>query len=521
MPKDTKYWIASYSVHAQILDNILSASNGKVHKLWVNAGGLRAPRMRYENSGMLKNTCFSEKTLHAKVVLREFEKKLPEIWLWTGNFRKATFESQNILLSFPIHNDLEKIKKWYSNPSNSILFYSNGKTISKIDIVKEEKCLWDYFLASMKRCVKKDAEYKLHAIAPWGSTRFVKEVLRLDFQTDAYFYTRGEEPLVDLWVETAGYGRAFVPRKKWFPHLKCMFLTMNGKLVWSYIGSANFTCAAMFNKGKSANVEHALFFEGESANEQNKGLLDYLTDARTEKKDCLWMRRQIKRNPVNPMYAQIDESDREKEEENDWQEALADFGNFNNIAFWQKYINLLMDKDIQKELDDAYRNGQEWHGRIKGRHSTVVVKILFVDAVCFHVVAYESSKKSELYERDIPRLIGDELPVSSTDACFEIDNLFSEKGHTLTKPAEDEPPQPPHEEKKLMGKDINVRFQIKNFYKKEKGKMILDVDLLNSVHEKLDKICKLRDSGKLILNEPYNKFLSIWLPIVRKMKANV
>ena len=521
MPKDIKYWIASYSIHAQILDNILSESNGEVHQLWVNAGGLRAPRMKYKNLGMLKNTHFSEKTLHAKVVLREFEKKSPEIWLWTGNFRKATFESQNILLSFPINNDLGKLKRWYSNPSNSILFYSNGKTISKIDFVKEEKCLWDYFVACMKRCVEKNAEYKLYAIAPWGSTRFVKDISELDFLTDAYFYTRGEEPLVDLWVEAAGYGHAFVPRKKWFPHLKCMFLTMNGKLVWSYIGSANFTCAAMFNKGKSANVEHALFFEGESANEQNKGLLDYLTDARTEKKDCLWMRRQIKRNAVNPTYAQIDESDQEKEEENDWQEALADFGNFNNIVFWQKYINLLMDKDIQKELDDAYRNGQEWHGRIKGKHSTVVVKILFVDAVCFHVVAYESSKKSELYERDIPRLIGDELPVSSTDACFEIDNLFSEKGHTLTKPAEDEPPQPPHEEKKFMGKDINVRFQIKNFYKKEKGKMILDVDLLNSVYEKLDKICKLRDSGKLILNEPYNKFLSIWLPIVRKMKANV
>ena len=155
MPKDIKYWIASYSIHAQILDNILSGSNGEVHQLWVNAGGLRAPRMKYKNLGMLKNTHFSEKTLHAKVVLREFEKKSSEIWLWTGNFRKATFESQNILLSFPINNDLGKLKRWYSNPSNSILFYSNGKTISKIDFVKEEKCLWDYFVASMKRCVEK------------------------------------------------------------------------------------------------------------------------------------------------------------------------------------------------------------------------------------------------------------------------------------------------------------------------------------------------------------------------------
>lgn len=521
MPKDIKYWIASYSVHAQILDNILSASNGKVHKLWVNAGGLRAPRMRYENSGMLKNTCFSEKTLHAKVVLREFEKKLPEIWLWTGNFRKATFESQNILFSFPIHNDLEKLKKWYSNPSNSILFYSNGKTISKIDIAKEEKCLWDYFVDSMKRCVKKNVEYKLHAIAPWGSTKFVKEVLGLDFQADAYFYTRGEEPIVDLWVESADYGHAFVPRKKWFPHLKCMFLTMNGKIVWSYIGSANFTCAAMFNKGKFANVEHALFYEGESANRQNQELFDYLTDVEIEKKDCLWKRRHIKDKTSDSAYAQIDESVHEKEEENDWQETLADFGNFNNIVFWRKYINLLMDKNVQKKLDEAYRKGQEWCGRVKGKHSTVVVKILSVDAVCYHVIAYESNKKSELHERDIPRLVGDELPISSADACFEIDNLFSEKGHTLTKPAEDKPPQPPHEEKKLMGKAINVRFKIKNFYKKEKGKMIPDIDLLNSVYKKLDKIRKLRDSGKLVLKEPYKQYLSIWLPMVRKMKADV
>ena len=535
MPKTIEYWIASYSVHAQVLDNLLSESNGIVRKLCVNAAGLRAPRMVYRNSDMLKKTFFPERTLHAKVLLRK-RSDFSEVWLWTGNLRKATYDSQNILLSLPIGNPyVSQLENWFKAPSCNLAFYSDGKQITDFKPLENEKCLWCYIKDSMCRIVNNDDDYRLYAFSPWGSATFIKNVSELDFLLDCKFYTRNEDENVHLWVDKAENGHAFVPRRKWFPHFKCMFLTkikrnpktneeISETLVWTYIGSANFTYAAMFNKGKSANIEHALFFEGANANKENIKLYEYLTDAKNdESSKCLWKKRKtFGKESLKIEKDDFDESSQEKDEENDWQESLSNFDNFDSISFWQKYINILMDENVQSKLDEAYQNNTDWIGGAIGRRPGISVKVLSVDNLCFHVLAHENTRKpSGLYERDIPRIIDDDLPLSCDDACAEIDDLF--KGESFDKKINglrvDEFPESVDESS--SSPNINVRFQPGLFYKKVKnGRLELDRALLNRVFDKLDNIKKRCDKGILTLKSPYDIFLSIWYPMVKKLRRN-
>lgn len=266
------YYIAMYSAHASIIENLIG-EKGTIKKLLVDAGGLRAPKGSYKDKAIFDNYLpETKKTLHAKIIYLDQKKILS---LWTGNLRKQTLRDQeNIIVTHKIADkDGRKVKEWFDTPGQKghlIICSSSNKTS---EVYSSSNTIWDSFKKSLNKlkCGVGD-ELSLYAFSPWGSGQFVKnvtEVLKGKNLIKLSLYTRNESNENPIWIDTNIKNTNGLTIERYtkksntpFPHYKCVFITKKvgrkEKIIWGYIGSANLTKAAFFD---NTNIEFAIFID--------------------------------------------------------------------------------------------------------------------------------------------------------------------------------------------------------------------------------------------------------------------
>lgn len=514
MLKKNKYWIASYSAHADILQRIVG-ENGNIEKLCVDCGGLRAPRGAKYRQGLLKNLVLPSRTLHAKILLKESDCKKYEIWLWTGNMRKATFESQNILLSFPIQKSIDKLKKWFAEPKDNLIFKTDGEYITDF-FMQTESNLWSELENSIKKYVGENLyDCNLYAISPWGSAAFVNSVIELGFN-EINLYSRYEDDCIPMWIDSFCSNRA---TKGWtanksgiFPHMKCMFITKidkNGQetLVWTYIGSANFTKKAMFDKGKNSNIEHALLFEEKKDNRCLNELFKSLTYCYSDSKEKGWMKRTLKTSLFKD--GKYDESEDSLADERDVYENIE---NNERRKFCQEMLPILSQKSVQKRLDAFYKikhkKPNEWY-KLSWYKKIYEIKINSIDD-CYHVMA-RISKESPIYDMDVPRIIEDDVPLNVTDAENLLNGLLV-YANLNTNANERKKENPNDIEFKQNISSLNVRFLAKNFFDNKGNLKKRNVE---NVYNSLKKIDAISEK----LDESYRIMYNVWWNMIKTLKG--
>lgn len=503
MPKKSpKYWIATYSAHTDILKQIIG-NQGEIVKLCVDNGGLRAARGAFSLANKIKYP--KSRTLHAKILLKENGSQRPCIWLWTGNIRAATFESQNILLSLPLDKKKKTLESWFSKLDASLIFKSNG--ISITDVFKQStRNLWGEIERSISNTLKTNnpTDCKLYAISPWGSAKFIKTIFEKKF-SEINLYTRYEDKTEPLWIDFNPssdnneiiVNRMTANKNGVFPHMKCMFITKNDKLVWTYIGSANFTKKAMFDKNITSNIEYALLFEGEKSQKKElKKLFKNLTEEYKDSNGKSWEKRKLNTETNN---IERDESYQSLRNEQDFNENVTDDG---YRVFFRKIYPVLKLKKNQIRMDKHYweYGKKEWLELGKGK-DIFKIKIDSVDNY-YHILAKEN-KKIPIYEIDFERSIEDEAPIDSEYAQSVLNSLTSSiqpKGKGSKEPGEIE---------LSSEKFINVRFLARQyFYKNGKIKR----KEVNETYKKLEKI------QKAYLSEPAKTMNSIWWNMIKALQ---
>ena len=108
------YHIAMYSAHASIVENIIG-NMGKVAKLLVDAGGLKAPKGSFTDRKIFDNyEPITTRTLHAKVIYLDKPRILS---LWTGNLRHNTWAQQaNITITRQISKKhASQVLRWFNS----------------------------------------------------------------------------------------------------------------------------------------------------------------------------------------------------------------------------------------------------------------------------------------------------------------------------------------------------------------------------------------------------------------------
>lgn len=504
MPKKSpKYWIATYSAHTDILKQIIG-DQGEIVKLCVDNGGLRAARGAFSLANKIKYP--KSRTLHAKILLKENGSQKPCIWLWTGNIRAATFESQNILLSLPLDKkkkSLKTLKSWFSELDASLIFRSNG--ISITDVFKQRtRNLWGEIERSISNTLKTNdsTDCKLYAISPWGSAKFIQTIFGKKF-SEINLYTRYEDKTEPLWIDFNPssdnneiiVNRMTANKSGIFPHMKCMFITKKDKLVWTYIGSANFTKKAMFDGNNTSNIEYALLFEGENFQKKElKNLFKNLTEEYKDSNGKGWRKRKQIRE-IND--AEGDESNQSLRYEQDFNESITDDG---YRTFFRKIYPILKLKKNQKKMDKHYREygKKDWLELDGGKFK---IKIDSIDNY-YHILAKEN-KKNLVYEIDFERSIEEEVPIDSEYAQSILNSLTSStqpkgkgsKGHGEIEFSSE--------------KFINIRFIAKQYIDK-KGK--IRCKEVNETYDKLKKIQKANLTGST------KTMNSIWWNMIKALQ---
>lgn len=519
------YWIASYSVHSEILEKIVG-EDGEVQRLCVDCGGLRSPRHATQSETLLRNYTSPKKTLHAKVLLKKKRECPTELWLWTGNIRKATFEAQNVLLSFPLLERKAKtieneLFSWFENPETSIVFKSDGMSITELNLQKNDT-LWEDLKESMKSVKDSygyDKRFKFYAISPWGGSRIVNEIIKCGFSSIS-LYSRYETDRRDLWIDqvlvreeyfaTPSSERWVANERAAFPHMKCMFMTeVSGKretLVWSYIGSANFTKKALFNKGNDSNVEHAVLFEGESANKRLHSLFNCLT------KDLCGTYWKSRKTDFGPSKT-IDDSEDEKKSETDLEDP---FENFERRDFCRIIEPKLLKKSNQKKLDTHY-DDPNWFTLVECR-----IRVLSIELGCYHLLAKKSGRSAE-YEIDVPRTLDVPLPLTQREVAGIIEDISSFDGSVekLKNKKGKSGIRKPSKEKFESDDDIaffqktqNVRFIARKFFDSQGN---VKADEVRKAYLMFKRIEPVKDR----FNVENAKFYAIWYPLVEKMMERI
>lgn len=143
------YFISMYSAHASIVENLIG-KNGKIVKLLIDAGGLKAPKGSYSNKAMFNNySPETNRTLHAKIIYLD---KLKTLSLWTGNLRKHTLTDQeNIIITKTLSKENSKVvKSWfYDSPKKEHLIINIVQ--DKIRKVVCSKSIWNSFKANLEK----------------------------------------------------------------------------------------------------------------------------------------------------------------------------------------------------------------------------------------------------------------------------------------------------------------------------------------------------------------------------------
>ena len=502
----SKFYIATYSAHATILEKLNQGEN-QIDSLYIDAGGLIAPKGSAENGDFLQNYhSISSKTLHAKVILEKGEENI--LHLWTGNLRKTTSIAQNILMSFPLGKEQPKeIIDWMNqlncSKAKHLIFSSDG---SNITTISQKEIMWD---ALKEQFPKQVSELKVHVFSPWGSIDFIHNLESARFK-DIYVYTRyadnNDVIWIDLWNKES---HKFIAKKKVpFPHSKCIFITnRNDELIWTYIGSANCTNAAMLG---DSNIEYGCFFDGKKANIQTKQIFNALKKQDWKKRDKY----------VNQERTD-DESELEIKEKYE-----GEYSNINNFIKrnWAKHLeSKLLEKKVQVLLRECYLKNKPYLGtfRVKGKDYKYTVRVNAID-FCFHLtISINTGNEIDCLELDIFNKLKE-----WTHTDKDLNELFggiykiilgSGGYETKTKKKSTSP-------KDEIPSFINVRFPL-SYYSKKKNRAELKA-LYSMLHtadlalmEYYNRASKEKKK-KLSIDENRiygvrRQLVNIWLPMTR------
>lgn len=492
-------YIATYSAHATILEKLATNLNAEIRKLYVSYGGFKAPKGSYDRKNHKKlfgGYQPSKNILHAKVVLNDFGKN-SSIWIWTGNLRKSTNTSQNILLSFPIGGKSKKIVKdeWFSKLPEEHLILNVEK--DGVEPIKPANNLFSL----LKDCINALEEDDLNAyvFSPWGSSKFLKDLSLLKKIKKINVYTRNV--LNSCWVDFKNekIGNRFIANDLIpFPHMKCLFLTNGGgEVVWAYIGSANFTKAAMYG---IKNVECAAIFKDFAVCER---ISDVFKELQSKK---LWKKREGGKSG--------DYDDSDKLDEEDW------FGSTIDSAKGFEQRCLIRDAEIYFSKNNVQRKLEKKYATYKGGEKPSFLgpfklKITSIDEY-YHLLVCRKNKKDDWVEVDVERKIKGNPPESILETSARVTLLFNlvvsgeskmDKSRGL-KILDDG--NPPDENSKNVDKKrafVNIRFPIE--------KIVQNVKLKKKIFEQAETIKKTDMKN---LPESDRKLLSNWLPLIERLK---
>jgi hypothetical protein len=346
------YYIAMYSAHASILESLVG-SKGTLKVINIDAGGLKAPYGTFKSIKLFDGlNLVAEKTLHAKVILLD---SLNLVSFWTGNLRKDTLERQENLIFTKKVNGENKvtIKKWLTKPMNQHLLvdFSTGSIRS---VEETKSSIWNSFKSRLKdlEIEGKDKELRIYAFSPWGCTNFVKEISKLNPKgfLRLYLYSRDVPEKAPLWIDSGkDTERLKIERytrgtEETFPHFKCIFITAvddkeQDRLKFAYVGSANLTNAAFFEKD---NVEYALFFNDIVTNSEIYKLFNEIRES------DYWEERDV------PSGQEKDERD-----DNNKDEETESVNQFKIRELSAEISKRFKSKRGQKRLENAYQKGEE------------------------------------------------------------------------------------------------------------------------------------------------------------------
>ena len=482
--------IATYSAH----DSILRVLNKKaeIEKLFVNAGGLRVPPgINAEKPYLKKYQYVKGKTLHAKVNFFSDGADKNEVWLWTGNLRKSTFESQNVLMSFPVtKNGLAGIRDWFSPKcqcTQHIVLKSDGNKI--INAFPSPGNMWVAFKESLE-CVMKQEEWmdendvKVYIFSPWGAKNVVKKIRSFFKEAKFSLYTQNVGKEENSWVDCCEEDDRYIAGKdKKFPHFKCMFVFRGTDLVWSYVGSANFTKSAML---ETKNVEHALFFEGGKHNKEQKNLFKVL-------KNMGW---KLRTAPIKN-----GEAEETRVEELEY-ELKYDPQCFIELQIANKVLSDFSSRRSQKRLEESYLKEEGKGDLIEPKSKAYKIKVLALEMEQIYVKVFPKGKEKLEFELSIPRKSGQLPKVTSADISAKFDELeriASGDGNGVGGGGGGAK----KEKEKITF--LNVRFPMEFYSGKEK----------KDARKKAFKI--INDLKEQDLDETQKLKLDIWFPLLEKL----
>lgn len=501
-----KYYIATYSAHGTIIKNLVGSD--KLECLCINCGGFRCPQnsidLFEDDASMFKNSvAISKKTLHAKVVL-VCDDTFNELWLWTGNMRQSTLHDRNVLLSIPLDKkaDVNSTQKWFVNlaqkkgTSSSNLIFDEKKGVSF-----PEQDLWISMKQSIDFALKGKAinDLTVYACAPWGSKRFVDELCSLKYLQNAKInlFTRNVPQKNVCWMDGSNVNvSCFVAKNDVFPHYKMIFITQKckgkEKIIWSYIGSANFTESAMFadKKGSSKNIEHAAFFYGNSNN------ISLLLEELKSKK--LWKTRKRK--------ITIDENKIPKEDD---ESESYDIDGFMCLDVAKKLSFLFDNKQCQKVLDDCYEEETNFTDERKSltiwnyKFDTCKFEFFFIGSVDYaYHLRVRLNPKEPWYTLDVPRMLD--------NSCFNETAYINQMFEFLVsdvdngKCGKEKRKKKKDDTKMNVVKRLNIRFPIERVMENE--------NLIIQLKRRLSKIASASSS----FDEEQKKMYAIWSTLLKE-----
>lgn len=269
-------YIATYSAYASILESL--AKDGVIKKLLVDAGGLKMPSGSFSEPNLFDNySAVTDKILHAKIILKDYGKNAVAS-LWTGNLRQSTIDDTNLFFNLNISKKWKKeLIKWFNSDKKrkSLFFYADklGRNVETILPLPPKVYFWNELSKSMP---SKEKIQHIYAFSPWGCHKLIDALLEKTNNISLYTRQKG------LWTDYV-FSKNNVEAEVYkanenapFPHFKAIFVTdKKEKLIWSYVGSANFTEAAMF---KDKNIEYGLIFRSKECNKSITDLFYRLKD---------------------------------------------------------------------------------------------------------------------------------------------------------------------------------------------------------------------------------------------------
>lgn len=496
---NNKFYIATYSAHASLLQEVVKDKKSAVKKLCVSYGGLKAPCGSYDDGQkdrLFGKICISEKILHAKVILKESLQK-NELWLWTGNLRRNTLDAQNILISLNINNNqANRIKnEWFGGdhgPKKHLLLTKKSNSL-KIEL--SESSILEFLKQSILSLNDSDRN-EVFVFSPWGSSQVLENVLKSVSPQKANIYTRHQDVKKNLWIDVFQKNptqRFIAKEDSPFPHSKCMFIkNENGKIVWAYIGSANFTEQAMKKSIKeNANIEYALIIEGEEC-KPIEPLLKDLTCSHNwiEKKS------KISKNKKNTINESIKEFQSEIDGNNSFEDREI-----------QKECSFLIDQQQERMFDECYEKHDKDRHPFK-KSTEYFYKVMNVGTFYSLLVRKKNGKWIEMYYE---RSLKTPLPFSISDAKASVSNIFTILETSSTKNAN-------NNKKKTKDDDINKKIEFLNLrFPYEKIRGMKNKCKLDRIKIELRKLSK----NKQILSDEYKKLVDIWLPLVNQMEKSL